>query len=70
LIHSLNGFDQGGFYLEPYVIFKDIYGPVIFMNGVEARVGGITLGIANVHEHEILAQSMMGKRVLTLFWLL
>jgi hypothetical protein len=27
-------------------------------------------GIANVHELEILAQSMMGKWVLTLFWLL
>jgi aminoglycoside phosphotransferase (APT) family kinase protein len=26
--------------------------------------------IANVHELEILAKSMMGKRVLTLFWLL
>jgi hypothetical protein len=31
---------------------------------------GYVILIANVHELEILAQSMMGKRVLTLFWLL
>jgi hypothetical protein len=35
-----------------------------------ALIGDQYVVIANVHELEILAQSMMGKRVLTLFWLL
>jgi hypothetical protein len=71
VLHKIKGGQQNGHNnmgVEPvFIFFKGAAETIILV--VEKIYCRKNL-IGNVHELEIQAQSMMGKRVLTLFWLL